>query len=201
MLATSDAITISGPIVRGDDVQLSTLLAANPSVKAIILYDSPGGDGLTMQRISGIIRGDLLATGVAGYCNSACAMIFLSGVQRYFTDMVPLDETSLGFHGSYTDSGTLTPERRLRMIAGMIATETAGKADPALVQRWTHLPENRTMRFTYPALNRSSSQATVFDCPVPRRNLADYGACTPVPGYDAFTMGIITSTTILHVTQ
>ena len=193
MQATDDAIVITGKFTTGDDVQFAELLKAHPSVKVVILYDSPGGNGMMMQRITAEIRSKLLATGVAGYCNSACAMIFLSGTQRYFTDLLPLDRTWIGFHGSYRPDGNLAREERLHMIAGMIATETAGKADPALVQRWTHLPKSSMMRFMYPGADGAPTAATVFLC--------DSGTCSPVPGYDALKMGIITTTQILHVAQ
>lgn len=193
MQATDDAIVITGKFTVGDDVQFAELLKAHPAVKVVILYDSPGGNGTMMQRITSEIRAKLLATGVAGYCASACAMIFLSGTQRYFTDLAPLDRTWIAFHGSYRSDGNLAREERLHMIAGMIATETGGKADPALVQRWTHLPKTSVMRFTYPGADGTPQTPTVFEC--------SNGNCSPVPGYDALKMGIITTTQILHVAQ
>lgn len=193
MQATDDAIVITGKFTPGDDVQFAELLKSHPTAKAVILYDSPGGNGMMMQRITQAIRSNLLVTGVAGYCNSACAMIFLSGTQRYFTDLLPMERTWIGFHGSYRSDGNLAREQRLRIIAGMIDTETGGKADPALVQRWTHLPESSTIRFTYPGTNGAPKTPTVFEC--------DNGKCTPLPGYDALKMGIITTTQILHVAQ
>jgi hypothetical protein len=193
MQASSDCVVITGKIELGDDVQLAGLLKSHPGVQAIVLYDSPGGNGTMMQRITQIIRSNNLATGVAGYCISACAMIFLSGVQRYFTDLVPLQRTFLGFHGSYGPAGALASPERLRMISGMIQTETGGKADSALVFRWTHLPQDSTMRFMYPGADGAPKDPTVFQC--------EQGRCAPVAGYDAFKMGIITSTQILHVQQ
>ncbi len=76
------AIVLSGPLVSGDEGTLADMLKQNPSVTTLVLYDSPGGDGLVMQHMSAIIRGRKLATAVAGNCASACAMVFLSGVER-----------------------------------------------------------------------------------------------------------------------
>ena len=87
------------------------------------------------------------------------------------------------------------------MIAGMVASETDGKADPALVQRWTHLPRNHMVRFTYPGEGEPPKHTTVFECPANRRSLSDYSMCTPLPGYDALTDGIVTSAHVLHVEQ
>jgi hypothetical protein len=199
MTVYSDHVIVSGQFVRGDDEQFAEILKANPDLKTVILYDSPGGNGFVMQRMSALIRGHGLVTGVAGYCISACAMIFLSGVQRYFTDMVPVQNTSLGFHGSYRPDGTLAPETRLQMIKGMIMDETGGKADPALVDHWTHLDSERsTVRFTYPGTDGTPKGTTVYECSGQGR-FPDYRSCTPLAGHDALSMGIITSTSILHV--
>ncbi len=84
------------------------------------------------------------------------------------------------------------------MIAGMIMDETGGKADAALVQHWTHLPSpGMTVRFAYPG--DPPKGVTVFECAGHRRSLSDYSTCTPVPGHDALSMGIITSVKILHL--
>jgi hypothetical protein len=193
-------IIISGPFVPGDIEQFKTLLKDNPDINAVILYDSPGGDGTVMQGLSAIIRGRKLSTGVAGNCASACAMIFLSGVQRYFTDLVPTSDTSLGFHGSYESGGALAPESRLQMIKGMIRKETGGKADTALVDRWTHFyPRNHFMRFAYPGKDGLPKGPTVFECDGSQRGPTDYAPCQPIPGKDALSMGIITSTQLLQV--
>ncbi len=199
-VAGTTQIIISGPILRSDVDQFQALLKDNPDINAVILYESPGGDGITMQRLSAIIRGHKFSTGVAGNCASACAMIFLSGVQRYFADLVPTSDTSLGFHGSYRPDGTLAGEGRLQMIKGMILTETGGKADPALIDRWTHLyPNNHFVRFSYPGKDGSPKGPTVFECDGGQRGPTDYAPCQPILGKDALSMGIITSTQLLQV--
>jgi hypothetical protein len=127
-------------------------------------------------------------------------MVFLSGAQRYFADIVPVQDTSIGFHGSYEPDGSLASERRLTMIAALIADETGGKADPTLVSHWLHFPTQRSLvRFSYPGADGTPDHATVFECSGEQRSPTDYGSCTPVAGHDALTMGIITSTQILHV--
>ena len=128
-------------------------------------------------------------------------MVFLAGADRYFSDGESLDSTSLGFHGSYVD-GTLAGENRLRFLEGLVETETGGKADSALVERWLHFTdEHETIRFRYPGSDGAPTDATVFDCLGPGPNRGDYSACTPVVGANALTMGIITSTRIVHVNR
>jgi hypothetical protein len=200
MRVSGTAIVVTGSFVAGDDDAFFDLLRNNPSVTTVILWDSPGGNGTVMQHMSGMIRAHKLTTGVAGNCASACAMIFLSGVQRYFTDLVPVQNTSIGFHGSYRPDGMLAAERRLTMIAGMIADETGGKADAALVQHWLHFPTRRSLvRFSYPGADGKPDHPTAFECSGGQHYPADYGPCTPIAGHDALSMGIITSTQVLHV--
>ncbi len=86
------------------------------------------------------------------------------------------------------------------MIAGMIADETGGKADPTLVAHWLHFPTRRSLvRFSYPGADGKPQHPTVFECSGGQRYPTDYSTCTPIAGHDALDMGIITSTQVLHV--
>ena len=188
-------IVISGPIEPGDVDQFMSLLHQFPEINTVILYDSPGGSGNVMQRLTAIIQGRKLDTAVSGNCISACAMIFLSGVHRSFANVTPVAETSIGFHGSYEPDGPLAPEPRLQMIKRMVLTETGGRADPALVERWTHFSSrNHLIRFAYPS---KDGRPSIFDCDGGQRDPTDYGSCTPITTGNALTMGIITTLDVL----
>ncbi|HEY5230305.1 MAG TPA: hypothetical protein VIJ11_05385 [Galbitalea sp.] len=141
-----------------------------------------------------------LATAVAGYCVSACAMIFLSGAKRMFSDGEPIEVTSLGYHGNYLKGGVLNQEPRLAALEATVLEETGGKADPALVERWTHFAsEHETMRFRYPGPDARTTDTTVYHCSNAEPNRGNYSKCEAIPGVNALTMGIITSTEIVHV--
>jgi hypothetical protein len=187
--------------VPSDGDQFAQLLQAHSSVTTVVLWDSPGGSAAANAALTGMIQMHKLNTAVAGYCVSACAMVFLSGNERNFSDGESLDMTSLGFHGSYVD-GTLARESRLQFLEGLVETETGGKADSTLVERWLHFADQReTLRFRYPGSDGAPQSATVFDCQGPGPNRGDYDACTPVAGPNALSMGIITSTRIVHVNR
>jgi hypothetical protein len=192
---------LSGQLVPDDPDLLQKLLDANPAVDTVVLRDSPGGAYVANRGLSDLIKARKLKTVVSGHCVSACAMVFLSGSERYFGDGERLDATSLGFHGSYDrETGALAAEDRLRFLKTEVEQDTAGRADPALVDHWLHLSDRSlTVRFRYPGPDGSPTIPTVFDCTGPGPNRGDYGACTPLPGHDAFSMGIITSTRIVHV--
>jgi hypothetical protein len=201
MRVAGDQAILSGRLVPPDTDQFAQLLQNNPTITTVVLWNSPGGAAAANSGITQLIAAHKLKTAVAGFCVSACAMVFLAGVERYFSDGAPIDSTSLGFHGSYID-GVLAGEQRLTYLANLVASETGGKADPKLVDHWLHLPsEHTTVRFRYPGADGAPKTATVFDCKGPGPNHGDYGNCAPIDGPNAISMGIITSTTILHVNQ
>lgn len=199
MRVSGDQAILSGRLVPADGEQFAQLLQANPSVTTVVLWNSPGGSAAANAALTDQIQQHKLKTAVAGFCVSACAMVFLSGSQRSFSDGETLNSTSLGFHGSYVD-GSLARESRLQFLESLVETETGGKADPKLVERWLHFTDqHETVRFRYPGEDGAPKAATVFDCLGPGPNRGDYDACTPIAGVDALSMGIITSTSIVHV--
>jgi hypothetical protein len=81
-----DTIQISGVIFPGDDLKFRDVLAASPGA-AIVRLNSQGGNILASGRIGRQIRAGRLTTLVdaaSGVCNSACTVIFTSGVQRVY---------------------------------------------------------------------------------------------------------------------
>lgn len=199
MRVAGDQAILSGRLEPSDGAQFSDLLQANSSISTVVLWNSPGGSAVANAELTATIQDRKLNTAVAGYCVSACAMVFLSGSQRYFSDGEPLDRTSLGFHGSYLH-GTLAGEKRLQFLESLVETETGGKADPSLVAHWLHLSdESQTVRFRYPGSDGSPKTATVFNCQGGGPNRGDYDFCSPIAGPNALSMGIITSTQIVHV--
>jgi hypothetical protein len=199
MRVEDDQAILTGRLVTSDGGQFAQLLQAHPSITTVVLWDSPGGSAEANAALTAQIQEHKLNTAVAGHCVSACAMVFLSGNERYFSDGESLDATSLGFHGSYLN-GTLAPQRRLQFLENLVESETGGKADQTLVERWLHFADqHETVRFRYPGADGTPKDPTVFDCQGPGPNRGDYGSCTPIVGPNALSMGIITSTRILHV--
>jgi Clp protease len=199
MRVVGDEVILSGQVVQPDIAQFTTILQNNPAIQIVLFMNSPGGDAVANRAISAMIIEHKFTTAVAGYCVSACAMLFLSGTERYFSDGTPLAMTSLGFHGNYSAAG-LGPELRLLSLKTYVLDRTGGKADPALIDQWTHYADaHNTTRFIYPRPDAADKTPFTFHCLGPRANQGDYSACEPIAGANALTMGIITSTQILHV--
>ncbi len=195
-----DQLIASGRVVPDDAARFRTLVAANPTVKTVVLWNSPGGSAPANDAITETIESLGLNTVVTGFCVSACAMIFLAGKDRSFGDLEPIGLTSLGFHASYVD-GHLAPDRRLTALKARVLDRTRGKIDPPLVDRWLHLTDGRSsVRFRFPG--DSTAGPTTYFCPLGRfPNAGDYRSCEAIADTSALSAGIVTSTDIVHVNR
>jgi hypothetical protein len=195
-----DQLIATGRIVPDDAARFRTLVAANPNLKAVVLWNSPGGSAAANDAMTEIIESRGLNTVVAGFCVSACAMIFLAGKDRSYGDLEPIGSTSLGFHASYVD-GHLAADRRLAALKARVLDRTGGKIDPALVDRWLHLTDERnTIRFRYPG--DATPGPTTYFCPLGRfPNAGNYKNCDAIPNTSALSAGIVTSSDIVHVNR
>jgi hypothetical protein len=85
-------LVLRGNIAAGAADRFETMLAANPSVKAVVLT-SPGGRMLESGRIAAAIRKRGLDTRVDDYCMSACTDVLLAGRAR-----TAPNRARIGFH-------------------------------------------------------------------------------------------------------
>ena len=84
MHVSGDQLILSGFIdLRAYDEFIRTI---TPSVRQVVLTDSPGGARISGQRIAYEIRRRRLSTVALGRCVSACANLFLGGVERQLAD-------------------------------------------------------------------------------------------------------------------
>lgn len=121
MEVRGDQLIASGRIVPDDGDRFRKLVDANPNVKTVVLWNSPGGSARANDAIAEAIESLGLNTVVTGFCVSACAMVFLAGKDRSFGDLEPIASTSLGFHASYVEAispptGALRHSRRASSI-------------------------------------------------------------------------------------
>lgn len=88
-------IVITGRISPGDDKRFRRL--ARGLDEAIVLLDSPGGDGIASLAIGLEVRARGFSTGVlpGADCASGCALIWLAGTRRFAHDT-----SAIGFHAA-----------------------------------------------------------------------------------------------------
>ena len=123
-----DTIYMAGS-VQGQDYD-RFISVFNPSVHRVVFTNSPGGDLAAAYNVAEEIRLRKLETSVKGYCRSACALMFLGGVERRLVDA----KSYVAFHSGYGSTmGTPTPGQYGRI--GRLLTEmTGGKLSDAVVE-------------------------------------------------------------------
>jgi hypothetical protein len=87
-------VFIKGEFQKGDGSEF--LEKAGKLSRALVVLSSPGGSVTEALQIGAIIRIQGLATAVGDECDSACALVWLSGARRYYNPGV-----HIGFHAAY----------------------------------------------------------------------------------------------------
>jgi hypothetical protein len=154
-------ITVNGPLVIGDDVTFRQTMGANRS--AIVFLDSPGGfldAGLSIGRV---IKKNGFVTAVVDHaaCNSACALAWLGGKERYIGE-----GALVGFHA--------TRSKELRDSGNAAAAAAIGNALVGFYLHELGFPE-RTITYVMMAKPQSMTYLTHEDS-------VNYGIA-----YNAFT--------------
>jgi hypothetical protein len=192
-----DTLVLSGPVVATDLVRMRDHLATR-RVKLVLLHESPGGDLWNGYQLGVRIRDEGLPTAVSGKCESACGLIFLSGVQRSFSDGRPIGNTMVGLHGAHT-SGTqqVLSELGPRM-AYVIKTMTDRKYPADLLERTVYPRHADDMVYAfhpgrYPAEARGRG---VLEC-LKQPDISF--KCTMVDGLDALGIGVITTPEVMKL--
>ena len=84
-----------------DDLKRFENALANPQIKTVVFVNSPGGDLWTGLKVGRLIKEKQLNTVIAGYCNSACSIMFMGGLERRFANNLPHSATYIGIHGAH----------------------------------------------------------------------------------------------------
>ena len=90
--------------VDGDDFGRFETALSTAGVDTVVFVNSPGGDLRNGLRIARLIVAKGLNTVAAGYCISSCAIMFMGGKQRSFSDVLRPLGTYIGIHGAHNRS-------------------------------------------------------------------------------------------------
>lgn len=111
-----DTVFATGPV--GNDLLAFETHLANPAVKQVVFVNSPGGDLWTGLRVGRLIASKSLRTVAAGNCASSCAVMFMGGQERRFSDALPPNLTWVGIHGAHAkDTKRVDPVLQPQMFA------------------------------------------------------------------------------------
>ncbi len=111
-----NAVFATGP-VEDDTVRFQQALD-KPGVDTVVLVNSPGGDLWTGLRVGRMIEARGLRTVIAGYCMSACSIMFMAGQHRSFSDAVRPAQTYIGIHGAHNrDTKAVDPGMQPQIFA------------------------------------------------------------------------------------
>ena len=195
-----DVLVLSGPVDAGDLVRLRDQLAGGSRPTLVVLHDSPGGDLWNGYQLGNRIRDEGLPTAVAGKCESACGLIFLSGSERFFSDGSSIARTMVGLHGAHTvDTRQPLPELGPRM-AYVIRTMTDRKYPADLLQRTVYPRNADDMVYAfhpgrYPATAKARG---VVEC-LKQPDVSFQ--CSMLDDLDALGIGVITSAELLQLPE
>ncbi len=190
-----DTLVMSGPVV-GDDLSRLKNHFATDRVKLVLLHNSPGGDLWNGLQLAQRIRDRGLPTAVSGKCESACGLIFLGGVQRSFSNGMPLAGTMVGLHGAHNiETKRAMPEMGAKM-AYLIRTMTDGKFPGELLDRTVYPkdPSNFIYAFHPQRFPSDGVPRGVMEC-LKQANASF--KCTMIGGLDAMAIGVVTNPQVL----
>lgn len=184
----------TGPV--GDDFDKFKDALDKPGVEQVVFVNSPGGDFWTGMRVGRTIYDKGLKTVTAGYCVSACAIMFMGGKVRSFADAFRPNATFVGIHGPYSqDTKLVLPSLSPQMYA--FFKMTMGDHFNASV-----------MNTALYDMDDAGALLRVFDVVRAPKRVTHYCKaaqtqhhdCQKFPDADAMSLGVVTSAELTKVT-
>ena len=191
--AAPPVLHLSGRVVDSDWAAWKDAMSEfDGKIQYVVFHHSPGGDSRTGRSIGQEIRKRGFKTVVAGRCVSACANMFLGGVERYFSATLNERPKTLGFHGSYSKS---TGEMNKRRSGDYFVQMTDGKMDEAFVERFIRLEKRSGMLYlVHPSQRREGAdQALAYLCQGDEHKERRAEECENLKEADALSMGVVTT--------
>lgn len=181
-------LVLSGGVADNDLAKIKDNL--DPArVKLIVLHQNKGGDLWNAFRIGERIRESGVPTTISGYCNSACAIIFLGGVKRTFSDGKELRWTSAGFHGAYNRTTKEANTGQAPPLSYYINNMTGGRFPKELIEKALYIKKNSDFIYAFHPSFYQAKPRGIMECHVPEDGKRK---CTMIEGLDAITIGVIT---------
>jgi hypothetical protein len=162
---------LTGGVVNSDCDSFDKLLAGS-GITTVVFEKSPGGALAAGYCVGNRIRTHRLSTVIDDYCDSACSLMWLGGVERTLARKT----SRLGMHGAGNDVGASDGSR-----GGELYQYTVGMApnvDRKLLDEWVHFKGlSMIMLFTNDRAETCRGRGI---------------ACTPISGRNAVNVGLAT---------
>ena len=111
-----NVVYATGPVES--DMQQFREALAKPGVDTVAFVNSPGGDLWTGLTIGRMIAEKRLKTVAAGFCVSACSIMFMGGKERSFSDVFRPAQTYVGIHGAHNrHTKSINPQMQPQIFA------------------------------------------------------------------------------------
>jgi len=212
MKVIGDQVIVSGKIDNEELAQFHDVASQYGSqVTTVVLRNLvPGGNFYESARMAAdYIRERGWRTAVSGLCSGACAIIYMGGVSRHFTDDYATGVTRIGFTGWYfTETtfyrgygkGNYNPQGAY-VARSWVKRSTDGKISDRLLDEFMPLEwsEGKDIRIYFFDSNRlrRPDGASVFICDVKIPTQEKIDNCAK-PQTDAYREGVATSGTIIR---
>jgi len=181
------AIYASGPV--DDDYLKFQKAFAQPGIETVVLVNSPGGALWDGMHVANLIKEKGVKTVIAGFCNSACAIMFMGGKERSFSDAFRPAQTYIGIHGPHNILTNAVDPRQAVQILTFLEKSMADRFNA------------KVMKMALYDMDDADALLRVFDVPrLPKRVAYHCRSaktlrkdCTEIPDQDALTLGIVTT--------
>jgi hypothetical protein len=188
-----------GAVVPGDwPAWQDAMSRFGDRIDTVVLHDSGGGDSMAGRNIGNDIRRRKLKTVISGRCSSACANMFLGGVERQYGSPRPGSVVNvLGYHGSYNkETRALNPSKTADYFLSM----TDGKMSEEFVQKFIRIEKAAgLMRFFHPDQRPRKTTPLALLCKGEEdRNRRDE-ECEKLSGVDALKQGVVTTWAVREI--
>ncbi|MCA3063417.1 MAG: hypothetical protein ING61_08105 [Rhodocyclaceae bacterium] len=190
--AAPPLLYLGGGVVPEDwNTWEEAMIRFDGQLTTIVLHDSGGGDSTAGRKIGLDIRKRGFNSIVSGRCSSACANMFLAGVDRQYAAADKNRRHVLGYHGSYNK---VTKELNRNRAGDYFIEMTNGKMGEDFVDRFIKL-ENRSglMRFFHRHQRLQYDDPSVQLCKGSEERAKRDEQCEHLPDIDALSVGVVTS--------
>lgn len=181
--------------VGGNDFTQFKEAFENPRIDTVVFVNSPGGDLWTGITVGRLIADKNYRTAVAGYCMSACSIMFMGGRERRFGDPFRPSFNVIGIHGAHDSNtkqviGALQPQ-----IYGFYKQMIGEKFNETIINQALYKMEDAGGMLKIFETTRAP-QALTYQCPSVQ---TPWTKCTNYKEENGLTLGILTHSDLVSL--